>query len=425
MTSKAFDFVVFGASGLTGALVTRYLLSDNASSMKWALAGRSEEKLRSLLQNLQKKLSNVESKAFDQVNIIVADSHDKDSLLKMVKSTKVVLTVVGPYTLYGTLLLQLCAENGVHYCDLTGELVWVKKMMERFSTVAAKTGARIVPFCGYESIPADIATFMIANAIEKKFHSKTSKVSYNITGLRGMLSGGTCASMFALMDTSTSEELKRMRNPFMLAGNDVMQAKEANGLVKRNQSRLLMSYDKDIESWTALSVGGTLDSAVVHLSNYLLNNRYGDRFVFDERFALDGFFFELALTIALYLLGIMLYFRWTRAILKRFAPAPSQEASDTTIQNGFFVASALGYKEDGQLAVSASIHGEGDPGYGFTSRVIAECAMLLAQEKWNPDSPAATKGGFYTPASAFGSHLSDRLAEKNLISIQLREHLRF
>nr|CCA22072.1 transacting enoyl reductase putative [Albugo laibachii Nc14] len=425
MTSKPFDFVVYGASGLTGALITRYLLSEGATSMKWALAGRSEEKLRSLLQNLKKKLPNMDSKDFDNVKLLLADSHDKDSLLQMVKSTKVVLTVVGPYTLHGTLLLQLCAENGVHYCDLTGELVWVKKMMERFGTVAAKTGARIVPFCGYEAIPADITTFMITNAIEKKFHSKTSKVSFNITGIRGMVSGGTCASMFALMDTSTSEELKKLRNPFMLAGDDVMQAKESNGLVKENQSRMVMSYDKDIESWTTLSIGGSIDSAVVHLSNFLLNNRYGDRFVYHERFALNGFFFELTLTIALYLLGIMIYFRWTRAILKRFAPAPSQEASDATIQNGFFVASALGYKEDGQLVISASINGQGDPGYGFTSRVIAECAMLLAQGKWNPDSPAARKGGFYTPASAFGSHLSDRLAEKNLISIQLREHLRF
>ena len=112
--------------------------------------------------------------------------------------------------------------------------------------------------------------------------------------------------MFALMDTSTSEKLKRMRNPFMLAGNDVMQAKEANGLVKKNQSRLLMSYDKAIERWTALNDGGTLDSAVDHLRNYLLNNRYGDRFVFDLRFALDGILLELALIIALYLLGIML-----------------------------------------------------------------------------------------------------------------------
>lgn len=208
---KPFDVVVYGATGFTGALVAQYMATERESALgssaalKWAIAGRSKAKLEQLKTALKEKLPDVSPALFDKIPVVVADSSDEQALVAMVRQTKVVLTVVGPYKLYGSLLAKACAENGVHYCDLTGEAMWVREVMGKYQEAAEASGAVLVNFCGYESIPSDVTTFLVADKIRKQHNSDNLRVNLFFTGYKGGSSGGTKASMFTAMETSTTK----------------------------------------------------------------------------------------------------------------------------------------------------------------------------------------------------------------------------
>ncbi|ETM98424.1 hypothetical protein PPTG_19541 [Phytophthora nicotianae INRA-310] len=337
----------------------------------------------------------------------------------MVQQTKVVVSLVGPYKLYGELLVKVCAENGVHYCDLTGEIVWIEEMTAKYAATAAKTGAVLVNCCGFESIPSDLTTFLVADRIQKKLNSATSTVDLYFTDFKGEASGGTLASVFAVMETSTSKQLLASRNPFFLTDDKTIAEKQQAGLVAPNTSGITVKYDKAMGFWHSLFIGASVNQAVVHRSNYRLHNKYGDKFVYHERMAIGGLFMQLLATFGTIVVGIMLYFGWTRALLKRLARAPGQGPSEESMLQGYFIAEAAGYTDDGKLAVKAKTVGSGDPGYRLTSRLISECAFCLAKDEFG--DAKSLKGGFYTPASAFGHKLADRLHTKKFIMFELKD----
>ncbi|CAI5701453.1 unnamed protein product [Peronospora effusa] len=422
---KQFDLIVYGATGFTGSLVTRYLTIDSESSLtnptalKWAMAARSESKLMQLKEQLKTKLPDVASHLIDSIPMIVADSNNEKSLEKMVQQTKVIVSLVGPYKLYGELLVKACAENGVHYCDLTGEIVWIEEMTAKYTAAAIKTGAILVNCCGFESIPSDLTTYLISDRIQQNLKMKTSTVDFYITDMKGEASGGTMASVFAIMDTSSSKQLNASRNPFFLTDESTMKEKEAAGLVKPNTTSIAVRYDKVMGFWHSLFIGGSVNQAVVHRSNHRLQNKYGNNFVYHERMAIGGLFMQLLTTFGIIVGGTLLYFSWTRALLKRLVRAPGQGPSEKSMLQGYFVAMAAGYSEDGKLAVKAKIVGSGDPGYSLTSRLLSECAFCLAKDEIGESTDR--KGGFYTPASAFGHKLVDRIQTKKLITFELKD----
>ncbi|KAG7391975.1 hypothetical protein PHYPSEUDO_002681 [Phytophthora pseudosyringae] len=423
--SKRFDVVVYGATGFTGSLVARYLAAEqesalsNPSALKWAVAARSVAKLAQVKQQLKEKLPEVAPGLIDAIPVVVADSGDGESLVKMVRQTKVVVSLVGPYKLYGEPLVKACAENGVHYCDLTGEIVWIEDMTAKYAAAAATTGAVLVNCCGFESIPSDLTTFLVADRIQQKLNSATSTVDFYFTDLKGEASGGTLASVFAIMETSTRKQLLASRNPFFLTDEKTIAEKQQAGLVEPNTSGIAVRYDKAMGFWHSLFIGGSVNQAVVHRSNYRLQNKYGDRFVYHERMAIGGLFMQLLATFGTVVVGIMLYFGWTRALLKRLARAPGLGPSEESMLQGYFVAEAAGYSDDGKLAVKARTVGSGDPGYRLTSRLISECAFCLAKDELG--EAKSLQGGFYTPASAFGHKLADRLQTKKFITFELKD----
>ncbi|CAH0486237.1 unnamed protein product [Peronospora farinosa] len=422
---KQFDLIVYGATGFTGSLVTRYLTIASESSLtnptalKWAMAARSESKLMQLKEQLKTKLPDVASHLIDSIPIIVADSNNEKSLKKMVQQTKVIVSLVGPYKLYGELLVKACAENGVHYCDLTGEIVWIEEITAKYTAAAIKTGAILVNCCGFESIPSDLTTYLISDRIQQNLKMKTSTVDFYITDMKGEASGGTLASVFAIMDTSSSKQLNASRNPFFLTDESTMKEKEAAGLVKPNTTSIAVRYDKVMGFWHSLFIGGSVNQAVVHRSNHRLQNKYGNNFVYHERMAIGGLFMQLLTTFGIIVGGTLLYFSWTRALLKRMVRAPGQGPSEKSMLQGYFVAVATGYSEDGRLAVKAKVVGSGDPGYSLTSRLLSECAFCLAKDEIGESTDR--KGGFYTPASAFGHKLVDRIQTKKLITFELKD----
>jgi short subunit dehydrogenase-like uncharacterized protein len=424
MSGKAFDVVVFGATGFTGSLVARYLAAEAESALggspdtlKWAIAGRSEAKLRQVKQTLKDKVPEVAPELIDALPTVVADSADEQSLVAMVKQTKVVLSLVGPYTLYGSLLVKACAENGVHYCDLTGEILWVSDMVAKYQTAAEKSGAILINCCGFESIPSDLTAFLIADKIQEKYNSKTSQVDLYFSTLKGEASGGTLATIFTMMETSTSKQLIASRNPFFLTDAVTMATKKEERLVGANTGSMAIKHDKTMGLWSSFFVGASVNQAIVHRSNFLLHGKYGDKFVYRERMAIGGLFAQIVATLGIAVVGVMLYFWPTRALLKRLARSPGEGPSEESMRDGYFIVDAAGYSEDGKLAVKAKTIGTGgDPGYRLTSRIISECAMCLAKGE-----VAAAKGGFYTPASALGHHLAGRLERKKFVKFELKE----
>ncbi|RLN74661.1 hypothetical protein BBJ28_00026867 [Nothophytophthora sp. Chile5] len=423
--SKPFDVIVYGATGFTGALVARYMAAEAESALgspkalKWAMAARSEAKLAQVKEQLKEHLPEVSAELIDAIPVVVADSSDEASLVAMVKQTKVVVSLVGPYKLYGSLLVKACAENGVHYCDLTGEIIWIDEVTAKYADAAAKSGAVLVNCCGFESIPSDLTTFLVTDHIQQKHNAATSQVDFYFTKFVGEASGGTLATVFTIMETSTSKQLLASRNPFFLTDAATIAKKQAAGLIKPNSSGVAVRHDKAMGFWHSIFMGASVNQAIVHRSNQRLQGKYGDKFVYHERMAIGGFFMQLAATVGTVVLSTMLYFKWTRVLLKRLARAPGEGPSEESMRKGFFIAEAAGYSEDGKLAVKAKTVGSGDPGYRLTSRLISECAFCLANGEFGNSN--GLQGGFYTPASAFGHKLADRLHRKKFVTFDLKD----
>lgn len=423
MASRTYDVVIYGATGFTGELVARYYLQNeetafgSPSSLKWAIAGRSASKLEAIKSKLKQKVPSVSAEVIDMIPIIVADSKDAKALDSMAKSTKVVLSLVGPYKAYGSILVEKCVENGTHYCDLTGELLWAEEMIQKYQETAKKTGAILVNCCGFESVPSDMTTFALSEYVLTKVNKPVGEISLFFTNVKGAASGGTMASVMTVFETASNADLLRMNNPFFITNEETMARKKQQNLVSRNSSSLLMKKERDLNKWSANFIGGSVNSAIVHRSNLLLQNRYGEKLVYRERLAMGGFLMLLGATLGVLLIGPLLYFRWTRAIVKRFAPAPGEGPSEDMQKNGFFTAKSFAYTEDGALVAKAVTHGSGDPGYNLTSKMIGECAQCLAKGLVNE---GVSTGGFYTPASAFGHHLLSRLQTKNIFKIDVQ-----
>ncbi|KAI9913206.1 hypothetical protein PsorP6_005980 [Peronosclerospora sorghi] len=391
---------------------------NNPNVLKWAVAARNKAKLAQLKEQLKPKLPNISPSDIESIPEIIADSSDEESLTKMVQQTKVIMSVVGPYKLYGELLVKVCAENGVHYCDLTGEMIWIKEMISKYEATATKTGAVLVNCCGFESIPSDLATLLISDRIQQKLNLSTSRIDMYFTDLKGEASGGTIASVFAICEYSY-KQLLATRNPYYLTDEKTIKEKEAAGLIKPNTVSTMVRYDKVKGFWHSQFIGAALNQIIVHRSNHILQNKYGKNFVYQERLANGGLFKQLLASFGLLVGSIMLCFSWVRALLKHIVRAPGQGPSEMSMLHGYFIAEAVGYSSDGKLAVEAKVMGTGDPGYSLTSRLISECAFCLAKDEFGELS--SLKGGFYTPASAFGHKLADRLQTKKLITFELKD----
>ncbi len=187
MTERDLDLVLYGATGFTGRLVADYLSAAGPADLRWAIAGRSADKLAAIQAELAAAAPD------RSVEVILADSGDPQSLAAMVSRARVVCTTVGPYLRYGLPLVEQCVEQGVGYCDLTGEVPFMRQSIDRFHERASETGARIVHACGYDSIPSDLGAWMVQQAMAERGGAATRVVTY-VGPSKGGASGGTVAS---------------------------------------------------------------------------------------------------------------------------------------------------------------------------------------------------------------------------------------
>ena len=387
---------VFGATSFVGQILTRYLYGrfGTDGDLRWAIAGRSEKKLRELHGSLYPKAAKLPQ--------IVANAGDEKALREMCAESRVVISTVGPYALYGEPLVKICANTGTDYCDLTGEVQWIRRMIRKYEGAARASGARIVHCCGFDSIPSDLGVHFLQKHAMQKYGRTCPRVKLRVKAMRGGASGGTIASMLNVVkEASDDPELRReLANPYSLCPDGYTPQ-------LRQPNVSLAEYDTDFKSWIAPFVMAAVNTRIVHRTNALSKQAYGADFRYDEAVLRgDGFKGRAAATSMGAGLGAFMAAAAvppTRWVLERFLPGPGEGPSPEEQRNGFFDIRIFGRTEGHTLQVKVT--GDRDPGYGSTGKMVGQAGACLAL-----DTPKAnTPGGFWTPATIFGDRLIDRL----------------
>ncbi len=378
MTSKnSYDIVVFGASGYTGRLVAEYLAQEYGSDdLSWAMAGRSLDKLAA---------ARTEMNIGEHIALLQVDVADTDSVRQMVEACKVVITTVGPYQLYGDELVRQCAEHGTDYVDLTGEPNWMHGTIARYASAAKASGARIVHSCGFDSIPFDLGVLTLQQHAIAKTGQPIATVKGRVRAMNGGFSGGTIASMRATMTSvaNNPEIIQILTNPFALTEGFAGPEQPAGAIPQ---------YDDELSSWSAPFIMAPINTKNIHRSNFLLGHRYGMDFRYDEMLLTgDG---EQGKATA--------EFVAKDDSVAKSELQPGDGPTKEERENGDYEAIFAGTSSDGELMIS-SVKGDRDPGYGSTSKMLAEAAMCLLK------NPELASGGLWTPAAALGEKLVERL----------------
>jgi short subunit dehydrogenase-like uncharacterized protein len=382
MSSAKFDIVVYGATGFTGQLVAEYLTQHykGDKQLKWAMAGRSLGKLKSVRDAIG---------APGNTPLIVADASDAASLKAMAEQTMSVITTVGPYQLYGEELLAACVATGTDYFDLCGEPIWMRQMIDKYEAAAKESGARIVFSCGFDSVPFELGAFVVQEEAKRVFGAPASRVKGRVRDMRGTLSGGTAASAKATFDAVAKDIslIAILNDPFALTPG-FTGPKQPKG----NRSLL----EEDLQSWAAPFMMALINTRNVHRSNMLMGFPYGQDFVYDEM-VLTGPGEK----------GEANAKRVMAANAEKTgpsAPKPGEGPSKEERENGLFNLLYVAIAPDGRM-VRAGVTGDRDPGYGSTSKMISECAMCMLRDV--TDVPA----GFWTPGAAMQHKLIKRLRD--------------
>jgi len=392
MTAKAdrpYDIVVYGSTGYTGRLVAEYLAHHyQGKGPKWAMAGRSAAKLAEVRDLIG---------APADTPLIVADSDDAASMNALAESTRVVVTTVGPYQLYGEPLLKACVEAGTDYADLCGEPAWMRQMVDQYHEAAKASGARISFSSGFDSIPFDLGVFMLQKEAKARHGSPAPRVKGRVRAMQGTFSGGTAASL--------TETMKAVaKNPKLIA---ILQS--PFGLTPgfegpSQQLGLVPEYEESEGKWAAPFIMATINTKNVHRTNFLLGHPYGPDFKYDE----------MVLTSAGEI-GEKLAHGMAEMLKNPFGakpPKPGEGPTKEERENGFYDVLFIGEWPDGKT-IRYGVKGRFDPGYGSTSRMIAETGIALLDCK--------AEGGVSLPGALLGEALVKRLQDHAEITFGLED----
>ena len=384
---RKYQVIVYGATGFTGKLCAKYL-KDNYSDLSWAIGGRNLSKLEKIKKDL-----NLDC------DIQVADGENYEDLCNLVKQTKVLMTTAGPYAKYGSLLMKACIFEKTHYTDITGENHWVKSQMDLYQEEASSKGVRVIPSCGYDSLPSDIGTFFSIKQLNKPI--KKVEVFHSAAG---GASGGTIESIFSM-----GKLPKEMRDPFVLNPKDTVSDIQR----KESQDSLSIRWVKEAKKWSGIGLFSVANTRVVRRSAALMElnqNPYGKNFVFKEYGAYSSrraaIFTSLGLILSFLIISSPL-----KRLVRRFLPQPGEGPSEEVREKGWFRGIFITEAEDGERQVT-SIYGDGDPGYKSTSKMLCESALTLALSDNLPGGE--NFGGFLTPASGLGMPLIERLKKAGI-----------
>lgn len=405
MAKREFDVVVWGASGFTGELVVEYLAQTYGigGELNWAIAGRSQDKLE------QVRTAYLKPKQAKQLPILIADSNDPDSLAQLAARTQVVCTTVGPYAKYGTSLVAACAEAGTDYCDLAGEVQWLAGLIPAYQDTAEASGARIVQPCGFDSIPFDMGTWYLQQAMQERHGVPAIQVKGRVGDYSGVPSGGTIASMMNLMEESKHDpSIRRLvANPYALYPEGTAPGRDG-------PDQVTARFDRDFGQWTSPFIMAVINTRVVRRSNALLGFPWGKDFRYDEAVLERSRLKAVSSAIASGAGMAAMALGPTRKLAKRLLPAPGEGPSLKQREAGYFELFFHGvHPTDRNKDMRVRVTGDMDPGYGSTSKMLGEAAVCLALDK------AQVGGGFWTPASALGEQLRQRLIDRAGMSFEI------
>ena len=406
MKKIEYDLVIMGATGFTGKLVVEYLIKNYGienEEFTWAIAGRDKNKL----ERVRSSLRDIDSNS-NKIPILVVDSHDTISLDKMTSISRLVISTVGPYLKFGEALVESCVKNSTHYCDLTGEVPFIRKSIDAFDLKAKKNNCRIVHSCGFDSVPSDIGVLLLQMDSLKKFNKPCDEVNLYVRSIRGGLSGGTIDSMISIYDYmgSNLDHQKLLKSPFSLNPRDSIKNNT------RQPSLKSVKWDGDIQRWLCPFIMAGFNSKIVRRTNAIMDHRYGIDFRYSEvssfKKGLTGFLKAMVMFIGLVIIQISLKVRPLLWFLRKFfLPSPGEGPSREIRDNGFFKLDIIG-SMDNIKKIRFTVTGKGDPGYSATAKMITESALsILLDEDRIPKV-----SGVLTPAAGIGVVLAERLNDK-------------
>ena len=379
---RKYKVLVFGATGFTGKLCAKYL-KENYPDLSWAIAGRNEDKLKQVKMELDL-----------DCDMLIADANNYEELRDIAKTTKVLLTTAGPYAKYGSLLMKACVFENTHYVDITGENHWVKKQMDLYHEEAVARGVRIIPSCGYDSLPSDLGTLFAIN----KMNKAVKKVEVFHSAFGGA-SGGTIESIFTM-----GRLPKEMRDPFLLNPKGSVSERQRES----GKDSIKIKWIDEAKKWSGLGLFAVANTRVVRRSAALMEmsqKPYGANFTFKEHGAYSSKSAARLATFGL-IAAFLIISTPLKHLVRRFLPKPGEGPSTEIQEKGWFKGVFIAEAEDGEKQVS-TIYGDGDPGYKSTSKMVCESALTIALCN---DLPGGENfGGFLTPASGLGQPLIERL----------------
>ena len=395
--ARAHDLVLFGATGYTGRLVAERI-AHAGEPLTWALAGRDRVKLERVRAELAAQVPECA-----ELPILVGDATDPKAMDAIAAATRVVCTTVGPYARYGSELVAACARAGTDYCDLTGEVPWIRAMIDAHHETARKTGARIVHCCGFDSIPSDLGVLLVQEEMKRRKGRPAEHVTAYFGEMKGTFSGGTFASLLGVSDAAASDPAVRrvLFNPYALDPDP------AHGGPDRDERGV--GFDRGLRAFTAPFVMSAINSRVVRRSHALLGYPW------------HGFAYREVMSFPASPRGLAMAAGWTaglvgfmaatrippvRARLEKKLPAPGEGPTAEQRARGYFVVRVVGEANGDRLVVKVS--DRADPGYGSTSKMLAQAALCLAKDE------LPTGGGVLTPATAMGYRLIERLRDAGL-----------
>ena len=386
---RKYDLVLYGASGFTGRQTVEYCRHFAPPGLRWAIAGRNRSKLES-----------VNSAGAD---VLVADAQDDNALSSLAEQARVVLSTAGPFGLYGTKLVEACVRHRTHYCDITGETPWIRRQIDRHHAQAAADGTRIVPGCGFDSIPSDFGAWLMARHVRDQMQSECVSVSaYFRVG--GGINGGTLASLFHMLETN---QMAIARDPFLLDPDPAAHAAEERA---RNADPTGVCYDEDLKKWVGPFLMGSINTRVVRRTQALL----GTPFDYQEYSKFGSSRTARSAVIAGKVFESIAISGIGRRILKRLLPKPGEGPSEKVMDGGFFECEFVAISKSGRRA-RGILKGQGDAGNRITVKCLCESAFVLAQSAAsNADVKPFSGGGVLTPVTGLGEELIVRLAKAGI-----------
>lgn len=395
---RTYDVVLYGATGFVGRQTAAYFAANAAvktHGLRWALAGRNQAKLEQLRRSCAGAAA---------AGVVVAAADDNEALQALAKSTRVVLSTAGPFALYGSALLAACVEHGTHYVDITGETPWAASMIAQHHAQAAKDGTRIISFCGFDSVPSDIGTWLIVQAMQQRYGVPCVDVAAAFT-LRGGINGGTVASLMNIMG---SEQAKLVDNPFLLSPPPAGQLQKAV-----SSDPVAPRYDARFKAWLGPFFMSVINTRVVRRSAALLN--YGESFHYQEYLQMGkgplAGAAAAALSVSLGVSKVAMGFKAVRGATAMLTPKPGQGPSELSMNKGSFRCDLVGTSAGGHV-LRGRVQDQGDPGNRATTKMVCEAALCLViggGDGVDKLPGGAAFGGVLTPASGLGDVLVKRL----------------